>query len=863
MFASTTELMSTRTSQNACACIALTLCLLLCGAQKAHAQQEVRYPQMLEHGGKRFAAYVNEINGTPTWIIDTDSLDFTLGSSLSLTSESEVETKADAFIDAHKDVFGLDTRQLGEPRILTNGRMWFVRYPQLYKNYQVWMAELVVSVLYDGTLVAVSASLFPQVEVNTTPSLSSSAALQVAFGAAGLQDLKGRVKTDLVIVPLELEASYTFGLAWEVSVYDYDRDPPFSKAYLIDAHTGKILEEYDHIGGATQVPTERRTGAPTASPIILAASAAAVPLFMTDGRKGRARPEAGTEPAATACGYNAARPNGIKGTVSLNYHVTPNNKNDSLETVLSAPFPYAKYSVAGGSYSCTGFADENGAYSASLPAPGTYTVTFTMANDVAYVESTVLAACDTTQSFTLGVNDQSARLDYDWGWGSLGEHGHTAVALNGLYQTRTMHNYYKTSLSFSGLNDARIKIKVENRDRAFVEAVAPLTIETGGKYGRSSEIILHEYGHVVQFAINSRGFNSTIVFDAIREGAADFFAADITGNSLWGGPASSPDHNDGPVPWRELNQTCRWGDDCLEHTDGRAADRYHKGMVLAAAAWAVRTSPGSGAASILMGALKMSSINTETTQQFRDAFTKAAAVAETTVDPDVIESAFTERKIGGPNMPRSLAVICSTGSPRRLQLTWVDNSSLETGYVVERSANNKAWSQIAALAAITSGSGSYKDTGVTCPGSVYYYRVAAYKSFTNPVEVTKTYSETVRYPLAGGSGKAGRSMVSLSDQASGLQADSVAARTETSLTGAYPNPFNPVTTIEFALEKRDPVNLTVYDMLGRSIAVLVDSEMNAGTHSVAFDASHLPSGLYIIRMEASRQHWTKWVSLVK
>ena len=141
--------------------------------------------------------------------------------------------------------------------------------------------------------------------------------------------------------------------------------------------------------------------------------------------------------------------------------------------------------------------------------------------------------------------------------------------------------------------------------------------------------------------------------------------------------------------------------------------------------------------------------------------------------------------------------------------------------------------------------------------------MAAYKSFTKPVAVAKTYSETVEYRPGGSSGKAARSVVSRSDQASGLQADSVAARTETSLTGAYPNPFNPVTTIEFALEKRGPVNLSVYDMLGRSIAVLVDSEMNAGTHSVAFNASHLPSGLYIIRLEASRQHWTQWVSLVK
>ena len=90
-----------------------------------------------------------------------------------------------------------------------------------------------------------------------------------------------------------------------------------------------------------------------------------------------------------------------------------NRMTSSLKRAIAfAPFPYAKYSVASESYSCTGYADENGAYSASLP-PDTYTVTFTMANDVAYVESTVLAACDTTQSFTLEVTNGAARLDYN------------------------------------------------------------------------------------------------------------------------------------------------------------------------------------------------------------------------------------------------------------------------------------------------------------------------------------------------------------------------------------------------------------------------------------------------------------------
>jgi len=231
---------------------------LLLVAQSALAQQEVRYPQLLEHGGKQFAAYVNDINGTPTWIIDTDSLDFTLGTPLTLSSESGVETAADAFLDAHKGVFGVDTKQLGTPRIATNNRKWFVRYPQVYDNHRVWAADLVLSVLNNGTLVGAAAALFPKVQVNTTPSLSSSAALRIALGDAAVESAQGRVKTDLVIVPVELGNAYVFGLAWEVVVYDYGPKPPLSKTYLIDAHSGKILEEYDNIGGVTHVPDERR-----------------------------------------------------------------------------------------------------------------------------------------------------------------------------------------------------------------------------------------------------------------------------------------------------------------------------------------------------------------------------------------------------------------------------------------------------------------------------------------------------------------------------------------------------------------------------------------------------------------------------
>ncbi|KAA3613775.1 MAG: T9SS C-terminal target domain-containing protein [Calditrichaeota bacterium] len=66
----------------------------------------------------------------------------------------------------------------------------------------------------------------------------------------------------------------------------------------------------------------------------------------------------------------------------------------------------------------------------------------------------------------------------------------------------------------------------------------------------------------------------------------------------------------------------------------------------------------------------------------------------------------------------------------------------------------------------------------------------------------------------------------------------------------YPNPFNPQTTINYALAKPGKVRLTVFDVLGRKIQTLVNANQAAGSYLVSFDASRLPSGIYIYRLEA-------------
>lgn len=82
----------------------------------------------------------------------------------------------------------------------------------------------------------------------------------------------------------------------------------------------------------------------------------------------------------------------------------------------------------------------------------------------------------------------------------------------------------------------------------------------------------------------------------------------------------------------------------------------------------------------------------------------------------------------------------------------------------------------------------------------------------------------------------------------------------------YPNPFNPATTINYSLPPTSVaqmVNLTVYDVLGRNVATLVNERQSVGTYSVTFDAKNLPSGVYIYKLTAGGFIQTKKMMLLK
>lgn len=79
----------------------------------------------------------------------------------------------------------------------------------------------------------------------------------------------------------------------------------------------------------------------------------------------------------------------------------------------------------------------------------------------------------------------------------------------------------------------------------------------------------------------------------------------------------------------------------------------------------------------------------------------------------------------------------------------------------------------------------------------------------------------------------------------------------------YPNPFNPSTTLSYELKKETDVTLTIWNMIGQKVATLVDGVKDAGTHKKTWNASQMPSGIYIARFEVASKVYTRKMTLIK
>jgi len=131
-----------------------------------------------------------------------------------------------------------------------------------------------------------------------------------------------------------------------------------------------------------------------------------------------------------------------------------------------------------------------------------------------------------------------------------------------------------------------------------------------------------------------------------------------------------------------------------------------------------------------------------------------------------------------------------------------------------------------------------------------------------PINDMKIHSETNTLVV----GTHGRSMykMNLAELISSVD-DKYSMRPETfGLSQNYPNPFNPTTNIEFYIPQSGNVNIKVYDMLGKEVALLANNNFTAGTHSLKFNAGYLSSGIYFYSLKYNnKQTLTKKMVLTK
>jgi len=84
-----------------------------------------------------------------------------------------------------------------------------------------------------------------------------------------------------------------------------------------------------------------------------------------------------------------------------------------------------------------------------------------------------------------------------------------------------------------------------------------------------------------------------------------------------------------------------------------------------------------------------------------------------------------------------------------------------------------------------------------------------------------------------------------------------------SLSQNYPNPFNPTTNIKFQIAKSSNVKLTIYDVIGKEVEILVDKKLEAGGYQADFDGTNLPSGVYYYQLTVNSEQLTKYTETKK
>jgi hypothetical protein len=190
-------------------------------------------------------------------------------------------------------------------------------------------------------------------------------------------------------------------------------------------------------------------------------------------------------------------------------------------------------------------------------------------------------------------------------------------------------------------------------------------------------------------------------------------------------------------------------------------------------------------------------------------------------------------------------LIATPVSDKQIDLTWTDNSSNKTNFLIQKSTDGISWSTVIGLNANVT---KYSHTGLA-PSTTYAYRIRAenWNAFS-------AYSDTAK-------GTTLAKTVGVSRVGTGVPDDYT-------LNAAYPNPFNPSTMLSYQIPVPIHVELAIFDVAGRQVQILVNQNQQAGRYECAWnshDSMGKPanSGVYFARLQAGTYSRTIKLVLMK
>ncbi len=200
------------------------------------------------------------------------------------------------------------------------------------------------------------------------------------------------------------------------------------------------------------------------------------------------------------------------------------------------------------------------------------------------------------------------------------------------------------------------------------------------------------------------------------------------------------------------------------------------------------------------------------------------------------------------SLPVELMSFSAKSANNSVQLEWTTASESDNmGFIIDRKTKSSDWVQIASYIS----DNSLKGQGTKSSSTQYCFTDAN-------ADIENNYT----YRL---------SDVSINGDVNILGTTSVdisAVPTTTQLFAAYPNPFNPSTTLNYNLAQDSFVNIAVFDIMGRQIKTLVNQQQVANQYNIQWDGLTdagitAPSGTYLIRMQANGYHNTQKILFLK